>query len=125
MAWSKYQNLRSSKERLSVALYGSDLAHTSDQIDTFSELYSSFAEVHIVNEEFSQFNTASWLSNSKSTFLSKTLYTQNENIFIKQAIQKVAANPFDIVHLFEPSVSGIFFAMLYKLICGAKVLVDI
>ncbi len=125
LAWSKYQNLRYSKERLSVALYGSDLAHTSDRIDTFSELYSSFAEVHIVNEEFSQFNTSSWLSNSKSAFSIKNIFAENENIFLKQAIQKVVAIPFDIIHLFEPSVPYIFLAMLHKLIWGAKVLVDI
>ncbi|MCP3889248.1 MAG: glycosyltransferase, partial [Desulfobulbaceae bacterium] len=125
LAWRRYKNLLNSKDRLFVALIGSDPAVTSGRLDTFSKLYGNFTEVHIVNEEFSQFNTSSWLSNSKSTFSIRNLFAQNENIFLKQAIQKVVANPFDIVHLFEPSVSGIFFAMLYKLICGAKVLVDI
>jgi GT2 family glycosyltransferase len=124
LAWRRYQNLWSSKGPLVVALCGSDLAYSSDRLDIFSELYGSFAEAHTINEDFSK-STSSWITHGKSAFLGANFPAQSQNNFLKQAIQKVAENPFDIVHLLVPSATGIFFAMLYKLIWGATVLVDI
>ena len=131
MAFAR-QKYRASREiaRLTqkprVAVCGWELAHNAaGRVYTLAMLYESFADVEIIGSLFPNFGHEVWQPIRNTAITKHTFIVEDENRFLEQAIQLVAVNPYDIVHLSKPRAVNIFFGVLYKIIWDAKVLIDI
>ena len=126
MARQKYRADRAKTERLRVAVCGWDLAHNAaGRVYTLAKLYETFADVEIIGSIFPGFGREIWEPIRNTTLPIHPFVVDDESRFLDQAIELVAAHPYDIVHLSKPRAPNIFFGILYKLIWDAKVLVDI
>ncbi|MEI2423149.1 hypothetical protein V6O07_22930, partial [Arthrospira platensis SPKY2] len=54
-----------------------------------------------------------------------TIRVEDEGRFIEQALGLVLAHPYEVVHLSKPRMPNIILGLLYKLVWGARVIVDI
>lgn len=126
MARQKYRAQRNSVCRPRVAVCGWALSHTAaDRVGTLVMLYETFADVTIIGSLFPGVNTAVSGLNRDSTIGHHLFVVEDGSSFIEQAIELVAAHPYDVVHLAKPRAPNIFVGILYKLIWGAKVFIDI
>lgn len=126
MARQKYRTQRNSAAKPRVAVCGWELSHNAaGRVYTLAMLYETFAEVEIIGSLFPQWGRQIWEPIRDTPIAKHSFVVEDEAKFIDQAIQLVAAHPYDIVHLSKPRAPNIFFGMLYKLIWDAKVLMDI
>ncbi len=116
------QNAASQK----VAVCGWELSHhVADRVHTLATLYQTFADVEIIGCIFPQWGREIWEPIRNTTIAKHTFIVEDESRFLEQAIQLIAAHPYDIVHLSQPRAPNLFFGILYQLIWNARVLVDI
>lgn len=126
LARQKYQISRQDIKKPSVAICGWELAHNAaGRAHTLATIYETFAQVEIIGSLFPSFGREIWEPIRDTAIAKHTFVVENESKFIEQAIELVAAHPYDIVHLSKPRASNIFFGILYKLLWGAKVIMDI
>lgn len=129
LAKKKYRQALDSQQitaRPRVAICGWEFAHNvADRGYTLAKLYETFAEVEIIGSIFPQHGKDMWELIRSTTFPLHSFVVEDEGHFLDQAMQLVAAHPYDVVHLAKPRAPNIFFGILYKLIWDAKVLVDI
>jgi GT2 family glycosyltransferase/glycosyltransferase involved in cell wall biosynthesis len=125
-AKQKYRADRNTADKPRVAVCGWDLSHNAaGRVYTLAMLYETFAEVEIIGCHFPSSGREIWEPIRDTAITKHSFVVEDESKFIEQAIQLVAAHPYDIVHLSKPRAPNIFFGMLYKLIWDAKVLMDI
>ena len=125
IARKRYRTHRQDKPQ-KVAVCGWELAHNAaGRVYTLAKLYETFAEVEIIGSLFSKWGREIWKPIRNTTIHKHTFLVEEKSRFIEQALELVAAHPYDIVHLSKPRMPNIFFGLLYKLVWGAKVLVDI
>jgi GT2 family glycosyltransferase/glycosyltransferase involved in cell wall biosynthesis len=126
IAKKKYRAERDRAERQRVAVCGWELSHNSaGRVYTLAKVYETFADVEIIGSLFARYGRGIWEPIRNTTIPCHTIIVEEESRFLDQALALVAAHPYDIVHLSKPRISNIFFGLLYKLIWGAKVLIDI
>ncbi len=126
LARQKYRTSRQANAKTSVAVCGWELAHNAaGRAYTLATIYETFAHVEIVGCLFPRSGREIWEPIRDTKIAKHTFIVEDESKFIEQAIQLVAAHPYDIVHLSKPRAPNIFFGILYKLLWGAKVLMDI
>lgn len=126
LARQRYQKARQSQSRQRVGVCGWELAHNAaGRVYTLAKLYETFADVEIIGSIFPTHGREVWEPIRNTTIPCHTFVVDDQSRFIEQAIELVAANPYDIVHLSKPRAPNIFFGILYKQIWDAKVLVDI
>jgi glycosyltransferase involved in cell wall biosynthesis/GT2 family glycosyltransferase len=126
MARQKYRAQRSSATKPSAAVCGWELAHNAaGRVYTLAMLYETFADVEIIGSLFPSYGREVWEPIRATAIPKHCFVVEDESNFIDQAIQLVAAHPYDIVHLSKPRAPNIFLGILYKLIWDAKVLMDI
>ena len=126
MARRKLVEGRGARQRPSVAICGWELSHNSaGRVHTLANLYAQFADVEIIGSLFKGYGTSVWAPVAGTSFPIHTILVDDESLFIAQALQLVAAHPYDIVHLSKPRAATIFFGVLYQLVWGSRVLVDI
>lgn len=126
LARQKYRASRQSIAKPSVSVCGWELAHNAaGRVYTLATIYEAFADVEIIGSIFPIFGREIW-EPLRDTEIKKHIFiVEDESKFIEQAIELVAAHPYDIVHLSKPRAPNIFFGILYKLLWNAKVLMDI
>jgi glycosyltransferase involved in cell wall biosynthesis/GT2 family glycosyltransferase len=126
LARQKYRASRQAIEKPSVAVCGWELAHNAaGRAYTLATIYETFAHVEIIGSLFPSFGREIWEPIRDTPIAKHTFIVEDESKFLEQAIQLVAAHPYDIVHLSKPRAPNIFFGILYKLFWDAKVLMDI
>jgi glycosyltransferase involved in cell wall biosynthesis len=126
LARKKYRASRHAIVKPSVAVCGWDLAHNAaGRAYTLASIYETFAQVEMIGSLFPSFGREIWEPIRDTEIVKHTFLVKDESKFIEQAIELVAAHPFDIVHLSKPRAPNIFFGVLYKLLWGSKVLMDI
>jgi len=81
--------------------------------------------VEIIGCIFPSFGSEIWEPIRDSKIEKYTFIVDDESKFIEQAIAVVAAHPYDIIHLSKPRAPNILFGILYKLLWGSKVVMDI
>lgn len=125
-ARQKYSAERKQAEPQQIAVCGWELSHNAaGRVYTLAKLYQTFAQVEIIGSIFPQYGSQIW-EPIRNTDIPIHHFTVNEQSqFIQQALQLVTAHPYDCVHLSKPRMPNIIIGLLYKLIWGAKVLVDI
>jgi glycosyltransferase involved in cell wall biosynthesis/GT2 family glycosyltransferase len=126
IARQKYRASRQASPKASVAVCGWELAHNAaGRVYTLASIYETFAQVEIIGSLFPSFGREIWEPIRDTAIAKHTFVVEDESKFIEQAIQLVAVHPYDIIHLSKPRAPNIFFGILYKLLWGAKVLMDI
>lgn len=126
MARKKYRAERRTAGKPRVGVCGWELAHNAaGRVYTLAMLYQTFADVEIIGSLFPSHGREVWEPIRGTPISKHTFVVEDEARFMDQAIQLVAAHPYDIVHLSKPRAPNIFFGILYKLIWDAKVLMDI
>ncbi|WP_155644358.1 glycosyltransferase [Burkholderia territorii] len=126
LAKKRYRNARRNIEKQSVGVCGWDLAHNcAGRAYALALVYREFADVEIIGSVFPQFGSAVWEPIRDTSIAKHYFIVDDESRFLEQAIELVAAHPYDIVHLSKPRAPNILIGILYKLIWSSKVLVDV
>lgn len=126
MARRRYRASRNAASKPRVGVCGWELSHNAaGRMYTLAMLYETFAEVEIVGCHFPSWGREVWGPIRDTAIPKHSFVVEYEAAFVDQALQLVAAHPYDIVHLSKPRAPNIIFGLLYKLIWDAKVLIDI
>ncbi|WP_322020974.1 MULTISPECIES: glycosyltransferase [unclassified Burkholderia] len=126
LARRKYLRERQCVKKPRVGVCGWDLGRNpAGRAYTLAMLYEDFADVEIVGSIFPKYGRQIWEPIRGSRIAKHCFVADDESRYIDQAIELVADHPCDIVHLSKPRAPNIFLGILYKLIWGAKVIVDV
>ena len=122
----QYLNSRNTAEPLKVVVCGWELAHNAaGRAHTLADIYREItSDVEIVGSIFPRWGREVW-EPIRDTSIPIHAFVVEPDRFIEQALTLVAAHPADVVHLSKPRAPNIFFGIFYKLLWGAKVIVDI
>lgn len=126
IAQRRYQIERKLADKSKVVVCGSNLANNAaGRAFTLAQLYQGFADVSIIGNYFPRFGTSLWgpLANTKIPV--HGIVVEDQAAYFEQALLLVMENPCDILHLSKPRFPNILMGMLYKLIWGARVIMDI
>ncbi|MDT9302518.1 MAG: tetratricopeptide repeat protein [Limnospira sp. PMC 1281.21] len=114
------------KERPRVGVCGWELSHNAaGRAYTLAQLYGGFAEVELIGCLFPKYGGQVWEPIRGGEIRCHTIRVEDEGRFIEQALGLVWAHPYEVVHLSKPRMPNIIFGLLYKLVWGARVIVDI
>ncbi|MDT9190220.1 MAG: tetratricopeptide repeat protein, partial [Limnospira sp. PMC 894.15] len=114
------------KERPRVGVCGWELSHNAaGRAYTLAQLYGGFAEVELIGCLFPKYGGQVWSPIRGSEIPCHTIRVEDEGRFIEQALGLVLAHPYEVVHLSKPRMPNIILGLLYKLVWGARVIVDI
>lgn len=123
---NRYRASQIKKERMRVGVSGWDLAHNAaGRVYTLAMLYNEFSDVEIIGCIFPYFGCDVWEPIRDTAIKKHTVLFEDTENFIEKAISLVSGNPYDILHLSKPRFPNILFGMLYKIIWGTKVFVDV
>ncbi|GAB3537732.1 hypothetical protein GCM10027343_01650 [Noviherbaspirillum agri] len=126
IARARYRLQRQADSRQRVAVCGWELSHNAaGRAYTLAKLYERFADVKLVGAIFPSFGTQVWEPLRHDRLICHAFIVKDHARFLEQAIALVASHPVDLVHLSKPRGPNILFGILYKLLWGATVLVDI
>lgn len=114
------------RESLKIVVCGWELAHNAaGRAHTLAQIYQEFADdVEIVGSIIPKWGMEIW-EPIRDSSIPISSFVADPNRFIEQAMVMVAAHPADVVHLSKPRAPNIFFGILYKLLWGARVILDI
>lgn len=125
-AREKYRASRLTAVKPEVAVSCWELAHNpAGRAYTLAMLYEPYSNVEIIGTLFPRFGREIWEPIRGMRINIRSFIVEEESRFVGQAIELVLARPYDIVHISKPRAPNIFFGVLYKVIWGSKVLVDI
>ena len=125
-ARAKYRDSRTGVERPSVGVCGWELAHNSaGRVFTLANVYKLFADVEIIGCLFPNFGRNIWEPLRATPISLHTILVEDGDLFVAEALRLVAAHPYDIVHLSKPRGPNILFALFYKILWDATVIMDI
>ena len=113
-------------QALRVAVCSLNLAgNLTDRTYNLAALYEKFANVEIISTFFLEEKNTVLSQNLKDSFPMHSLRVDGERSYIEQAVEFVAARPYALVHISKPLMPNILLGMLYKLIWGTGVIVDL
>ncbi|BAI88801.1 TPR domain protein [Arthrospira platensis NIES-39] len=114
------------KERLRVGVCGWELSHNAaGRAYTLGQLYGGWAEVELIGCLFPRYGGQVWEPIRGTQIPCHTVTVADEGRFVEQALGLVLAHPYEVVHLSKPRIPNIVLGLLYKLVWGARVIVDI
>jgi len=126
VARARFRREQQTKPRLSVVVCGWDLSHNAaGRVLTLAQMYETFADVAIVGSAFAATGPALWEPLGSARSRVHTFRVGDHAKFLEQALELVLAHPCDVVHLSKPRAPNIFFGILFRLLWGARVIVDI
>lgn len=109
-----------------VAVCGWELAHNpAGRVMTLVEAYEPHARTDIIGCIFPLWGRKLWAPVRETSVPCHFIVLDDESRFVRQALQLVLAHPYDVVHLSKPRIVNIVLGLLYKLIWGATVYMDI
>jgi GT2 family glycosyltransferase/glycosyltransferase involved in cell wall biosynthesis len=126
IARKKYRRSRHSIEKSSVAVCGWELAHNpAGRAYNLARMYAAFADTEIIGAYFPKWGREIWPPLDNVEIPVHSFVAEDQTRFVDQALDLVMAHPYDVVHLSKPRMPNILFGLLYKLIWGSTVLMDI
>jgi GT2 family glycosyltransferase/glycosyltransferase involved in cell wall biosynthesis len=126
IARRNYKEEGNATGRLRVAVCGWELSHNAaGRSYTLAKLYETFADVEIIGCILSKYGKDLWKPIQGTATPVHCFVVEQETHFLEQALALVVAHPYDVVHLSKPRAPNIFIGVLYKLLWGARVIVDI
>ncbi|WP_144106959.1 glycosyltransferase [Paraburkholderia sp. BCC1886] len=126
LAKKRYRSTRVDAEAKTVGVCSWDLSHNcAGRAYTLAMIYREFANVELIGSIFPQFGRDIWEPIRNASIPMHSFVVEDDSHFMEQAIELVAAHPYDIVHLSKPRAPNILIGFLYKLIWDSVVFVDI
>lgn len=126
LARQKYLAHRGAIERPRVAVCSWELSHdAASRAYTLASFYESFADVEIIGPVFQKYGLVIWEPMRESRIPIHNFFVESEGHFLEQALQLVAAHPYDTIHLSTLRAPNILIGALYKLIWGSQVILDV
>jgi len=128
IAQDRLKNTSFAKTSKTVGVCGWELSHNSaGRVHTLAQLHQSNGnEVAIIGTHLPGYgNGEIWAPIKNSNIPVLAIKVNERTDFIKAAIDLVKNNPFDLIHLSKPRINNVLFGLLYKLIWGSTVIVDI
>lgn len=117
LARKHYRNQRMSATKPYVAVCDCGLSSNAvPRINALVQMYQPLAIVEVIGCYFP--------GTERLTSAQYHFEVVDEAQFLNQAVQLVASHPYDVVYLSSPHAPNIFFGILYKLLWGAKVVMD-
>lgn len=114
------------KARPRVGVCGWELSHNAaGRAYTLAQLYRGFAEVELLGCLFPRYGGQVWEPIRGAEIPCHAVTVADEGRFVEQALGLVLAHPYEVVHLSKPRIPNIVLGLLYKLVWGARVIVDI
>ncbi len=111
---------------LRVGVSGWELAHNAaGRAYTLALLYRGFADAELIGPLYADLGREVWEPIRATPLPKHTFLVEDPADFISQALTFVAEHPYDLVHLSKPRAPNLFIGLLYKLIWGAAVLMDV
>ena len=111
---------------LRVAVCGWSLTHNAaGRAHLLAKLYGEFAEVELVGALFPKYGDGVWPPIAEGDLRPFVFRADDQRRFVEQAMALVAEHPCQVVHLSKPRMPNMLFGLLYKLIWGARVIVDV
>lgn len=121
-----YRADRMQVEKPTVGVCSWSLGHNpAGRAYALATIYQGMADVEIVGSLLPKFGTDIWPPLQNCPLPVHSFVIQDESEFLQQAILFVAKHPYDLVHLSKPRAPNIFFGMLYKILWGATVIMDV
>jgi glycosyltransferase involved in cell wall biosynthesis/GT2 family glycosyltransferase len=109
-----------------VAVCGWELAHNpAGRAYNLAQMYAAFADTEIIGTYFPKWGRKIWPPLGNVEMPVHSFVAEDQTRFVDQALDLVMAHPYDVVHLSKPRMPNILFGLLYKLIWGTTVLMDI
>lgn len=109
-----------------VGVCGWNLAiNAAGRVFTLAHLYEQFSKVEVIGCLFANKGHQVWEPMRQSKIPVHTILVEEEASFLLQAIALVVANPYDLLHLSKPRLPNVILGILYKLIWGSQVIMDI
>jgi GT2 family glycosyltransferase/glycosyltransferase involved in cell wall biosynthesis len=122
----QYRRSRPLDGRLSVGVCGWELSHNAaGRVQMLADLYARFADVQLLGCHFPAWGRSLWPPLSPPRWPVHSFVVEDEASFLHQAVDLVAAHPYDVVHLSKPRAPTVLIGMLYKLLWGSRVLMDV
>ena len=123
---NKYLESRRTVAKPQVVVCGWELAHNAaGRAYTLAQIYQEFADIEIIGCLFPNWGREIWEPLRGGAIPIHPILVEAPNRIINQALALVAAHPAGIVHLSKPRAPNILFGILYKLLWGARVILDI
>lgn len=122
----RYKKNRNSQVPLKVVVCGWELAHNAaGRTVTLFQIYNEISsDVKIIGSIFPLWGTELWEPIREMSIPVHTFVVEADR-FIEQALTLVAEHPADVVHLSKPRAPNLLFGIFYKLLWGARVILDI
>ena len=114
-----------------VVVAAAELSHNAaGRAFTLAQLYQHLGHpVALLGSHFPQWGRELWQpirsAVQKAQLPVHTFVAEHEPRYVEQAFELVLQNPADLVHLSKPRLPAVVIGLLYKLLWGAAVLVDI
>jgi GT2 family glycosyltransferase/glycosyltransferase involved in cell wall biosynthesis len=126
----KYLASRRTAAKPQVVVCGWELAHNAaGRAYTLAQIYQEFADVELIGCLFPNWGREIWEPLRGATNVNAIpihpILVEDSTRIINHALTLVAAHPAEIVHLSKPRGPNILFGILYKLLWGARVILDI
>ena len=99
--------------------------NAAGRVFALAHLYEQFAQVEIIGCLFSSAGHQVWEPFRQSKIPVHAFLVKEEANFLLQAIELVVAHPYELVHLSKPRLPNVILGVLYKLIWGSQVIMDI
>jgi glycosyltransferase involved in cell wall biosynthesis len=111
---------------LRVGVCAWELAHNcAGRAYTLAQLYNGFASAELIGPLYTAYRPEIWEPIRHTPLPKHSFIVDDLGRFLDPAIAFVAQHPYDLVHLSKPRAPNLFMGVLYKLIWGATVLMDI
>jgi glycosyltransferase involved in cell wall biosynthesis len=111
---------------LRVAVCGWSLTHNAaGRAHLLARLHAEFAQVELVGALFPKYGDGVWPPIAEGDIEPFVFRADDQRRFVEQAMALVAEHPCQVVHLSKPRMPNMLFGLLYKLIWGARVIVDV
>lgn len=125
LARQRWLKIRAADKTYKVIVCSSNLAsNPAGRAVTLAQIYQTIADVEIVGCLF-QNQTEIWSPIRDVSIPIHSIRIERERDFIAKAIEIVTDHPCDLLHISKPRFPNILIGILYKLIWGSKVVVDI
>lgn len=109
-----------------VAVCGWELSHNAaGRVRTLVDIWSGLAETEVIGATFQRWGQALWGPIREGKEAHRTFHVDDESQFPKAAMELVLAHPYDVVHLSKPRWPNIVLGLLYKIVWGSRVVVDV
>jgi tetratricopeptide (TPR) repeat protein len=117
---------RASNARAQALVGGWDLSrNAAGRVFTLAQIWQALADTEIIGGFFPGKGAELWSPIRHLSIPIHSIPIGDERQFVEQATELVLQHPCDLLHLSKPRIPNILTGLLYKLIWGSRVLIDI